>query len=147
MQSPRHVDQPNSGPAKRAAKTAAQPQVARQTTGSAKGVANSAKQRTRQQARPNGETAKSKSQLYMSQGLATPSRRPPPISHEKRPVPKPQFHPNEHRQTPTQPRGLRPFSNLPLSSPQWVAFGQSVDNSRRLYPDGCDGLGTTPTVE
>jgi len=34
------------------------------------------------------------------------------------------------RQTPALPWGLRPFSNLPLSSPQWVAQEQSVDNSR-----------------
>jgi hypothetical protein len=55
---------------------------------------------------------------------------------QSKPSSKPRFHPNGHRQTPAQPRGLRPFSTLCLSSPQWVAFGQSVDNSRGLYPDG-----------
>jgi hypothetical protein len=49
------------------------------------------------------------------------------------------IHPNGHRQTPAQPRGLRPFSTLCLSSPQWVAFGQSVDNSRGFYPNGAGG--------
>src|SRR5882724_7568257 len=61
------------------------------------------------------------------------ARRPSP---SKAQAPKQRFHPNEHRQTPAQPRGLRPFSTLCLSSPQWVAFGQSVDNSGGLYLDG-----------
>jgi hypothetical protein len=40
------------------------------------------------------------------------------------------------RQTPAQPRGLRPFFNLPLSSPEWGVRRQSVDNPRVLWTSG-----------